>query len=98
MKGIRLSIIVPIKDIDFWINNIIKNIDLFRKYNFKHEFLFIYSTKKDNSVRKLKKILEKEHQIYPLCIQLLIEQKIALKGNKVIMDGCVLPETGIIYA
>ena len=45
-----------------------------------------------------KKILAKKHQIYPLCIQLLIEQKIALKDNKVVLDGCILPETGIIHA
>ena len=52
----------------------------------------------DTAETLAKKILVKEHQIYPLCIQLLMEQKIALKGNKAILDGCILPETGIIHA
>ena len=52
----------------------------------------------DTAETLAKKILAKEHQLYPLCVQLLIEQKIALKDNKVVMDGCVLPETGIIHA
>ncbi len=52
----------------------------------------------DTAETLAKKILEKEHQIYPLSVKLLIEQKIALEGNKVIMDGCVIPETGIIHA
>ena len=52
----------------------------------------------DTAETLAKKILVKEHQTYPLCIQLLMEQKIALKGNKAILDGCVLPETGIIHA
>ena len=60
MEDILLSIIIPIKDIDYWKKNIIKNIDLFKKFDFKHEFLFVYSSTKDKSVRDLKKILEKE--------------------------------------
>ena len=52
----------------------------------------------DTAETLAKKILEKEHQIYPLGAQLLIEKKIALQGNKAIMNNCVLPETGIIHA
>ena len=52
----------------------------------------------DTAETLAKKILEKEHQIYPLGAQLLIEKKIALEGNKAIMNNCVLPETGIIHA
>jgi len=52
----------------------------------------------DTAETLAKKMLVKEYQIYPLCIQLLIEQKIALKGNAAILDGCVLPERGIIHA
>ena len=63
LKKIDLSIIIPIKDVGLWKSNIIKNVDLFRKTDFKHEFLFIYSSKKDKSVRTLKKILEKDKNI-----------------------------------
>ena len=52
----------------------------------------------DTAKTLAKKTLAKKHQIYPLCVQLLIEQKIALKDNKAVMDGCILPETGIIHA
>ena len=63
MKDTKLSIIVPIKDIDYWKNNIIRNIDLLNKYDIEHEFLFVYSSKTDNSIINLKKILEKEKNI-----------------------------------
>ncbi len=63
MKDIKLSIIIPIKDIDYWKNNVIRNVDLFKKYNFEHEFLFVYSSKKDNSIISLQKILKKEKNI-----------------------------------
>ncbi len=63
MKDIKLSIIIPVKDIDIWKNNIINNVELFKKYNLQHEFLFVYSYKKDESVRQLKKIFEKEKNI-----------------------------------
>jgi len=63
LRHIQLSIIIPIKNIDFWEKNIIKNVDLFKDLNFKYEFLFIYSSKIDNSVRNLQKIFEKEKNI-----------------------------------
>ena len=64
LKDIKLSIIIPIKNINYWEKNIIENVLLFKKYNFKYEFLFVYSSKKDKSVRKLKKILEKEKNTF----------------------------------
>lgn len=67
MDNIQLSIIIPIKNIDHWTRNIIKNVDLFKKYNFKHEFLFVYSSTKDKSIKKLQKILGKEKNIVFCC-------------------------------
>ena len=52
----------------------------------------------DTAETLAKKILAKKNQLYPLYVQLLIEQKIALKDNKAVMDDCILPETGIIHA
>ena len=44
------------------------------------------------------KVLEKEHQIYPFGIQLLIEHRITLEDDKATMDGNILPATGIRHA
>ena len=44
------------------------------------------------------KILEKEHQIYPLGIQMLIERRVALENNETIMNGSALPAKAISRA
>ncbi len=64
MDNIQLSIVIPIKDIDHWKRNIIKNVDLFKKSDLNHEFLFVYSSKTDKSVTNLQKIFEKEKNIF----------------------------------
>ena len=64
MDKIQLSIIIPIKDIDHWKNNIIKNVNLFKKTNINYEFLFVYSSPIDKSVSNLQKILKKEKNIF----------------------------------
>ena len=63
MNNILLSIIIPIKDIDNWESNILKNINLFKKLKISYEFLFIYSEPKDKSIRKLQRILNNENNI-----------------------------------
>jgi len=50
-----LSVIIPIKNIGKWVNNIENNIKTFSKNSeFKYEFIFIYSLPEDKSVSKLK--------------------------------------------
>ena len=50
-----LSVIIPIKNIGKWENNIENNIKIFSKNSsFNYEFIFIYSLPKDKSVSKLK--------------------------------------------
>ncbi len=44
------------------------------------------------------KILEKEHEIYPLGVQMLIEQRVTLENNEAIMNGSALPAKGISSA
>ena len=63
LNNILLSIIIPIKDISNWESNILENINLFKKFNINHEFLFVYSAPKDVSTRKLQRILNKEKNI-----------------------------------
>ena len=63
MNNILLSIIIPIKDISNWESNILENINLFKKFNIKYEFLFVYSAPKDDSTRKLQRILNNEKNI-----------------------------------
>ena len=64
MENILLSIIIPVKNVDNWKKNIIKNVNSFKKYNFKYEFLFVYSSPIDKSVLNLQKILKKEKNIF----------------------------------
>ncbi len=63
MDNIQLSIIIPIKDIDHWKKNIIKNIQSFKKCEFNYEFLFVYSSPIDKSVSNLQNILKEEKNI-----------------------------------
>ncbi len=63
MENILLSIIIPVKEINRWENNIIKNIILFKKLNIKYEFLFVYSYPIDDSIIHLQRILNKEENI-----------------------------------
>ena len=64
MESILLSIIIPVKNVDDWKKNIIKNVNLFKTSNLKYEFLFIYSSPIDKSVLKLQKILKEEKNIF----------------------------------
>ena len=64
MDNIQLSIIVPIKNIDNWERNIIKNVKSFKKSNLNYEFLFVYSAPIDKSVSNLKKVLKEENNIF----------------------------------
>ena len=64
MDNIQLSIIIPVKNVDRWKKNIIKNIKSFKTSNFKYEFLFVYSSPIDKSVSNLKKILKEEENIF----------------------------------
>ena len=63
MNNILLSIIIPIKDISKWENNILENINLFMNSNINYEFLFVFSEPKDDSIRKLQRILNKKKNI-----------------------------------
>lgn len=63
MDNILLSIIVPVKEINFWKKNIIKNVELFKKSNINYEFIFIYSSPIDKSVRYLQRVFSKKKNI-----------------------------------
>ena len=63
MDNILLSIITPIKDIFIWEKNIIRNVNFFKESNINYEFLFVYSSPIDKSVKHLKKIFKEENNI-----------------------------------
>tara|TARA_Y100000589_G_scaffold327324_1_gene368912 strand:+ start:2463 stop:3266 length:804 start_codon:yes stop_codon:yes gene_type:complete len=63
LNNILISIIVPVKEIYKWENNIIQNIELFKQLNFEYEFLFVYSNPIDNSIIQLKHALSNEKKI-----------------------------------
>ena len=63
MNNIIISVIVPIKEIYKWENNIIQNVELFKHFNFEYEFLFVYSNPIDNSIIQLKKALSNQKKI-----------------------------------
>ena len=59
-----LSIIIPVKNIDKWEENIIQNVNLVNDKNEDDvEILFIYSKKMDSSVIKLKQKLFQKRNI-----------------------------------
>ncbi len=43
------------------------------------------------------RILEQEHQIYPLAAQWFAQGRLVLKGNEVQLDGQILPKTGYAF-
>jgi len=63
LNNIIISVIVPIKEIYKWENNIIQNVELFKHFNFEYEFLFVYSNPIDNSIIQLKKALSNQKKI-----------------------------------
>lgn len=73
MNNILLSIIIPVKNIDYWETNIIYNISLFKNSNFNYEFIFVYSFPLDPSIISLQKILSQERHIV-FCLE---------KGNSI---------------
>ncbi len=66
MNNILLSVVVPIKNIDFWIDNILNNISLCStKCNDNDvEFIFVHSTERDESVENLKGRLDRVFSEY----------------------------------
>lgn len=51
----------------------------------------------DNAESLAAKVLEKEHIIYPLATQWYLDNRLELQGNKVLMDGRLLPLSGQLY-
>ncbi len=43
------------------------------------------------------RVLEKEHEIYPKSLALLIENRIELRHGKAFLDGVALPSSGILH-
>lgn len=53
---------------------------------------------KDDSVASLaKKVLEKEHLIYPLAIRWFADGRLQMQENQSLLDGSVIPSTGIQF-
>lgn len=43
------------------------------------------------------RVLEKEHLIFPQAVKWIAEGKVKMEGNKVLLDGETLPETGFAF-
>ena len=64
MDKTLLSVIVPIKNIDKWENNIKNNINNFSKNSdFNYEFIFIYSLPEDKSISNLKRKISNDNLV-----------------------------------
>ena len=51
----------------------------------------------DTAERLAARVLEKEHLIYPLAAQWLLQGRLALTDNGATLDGNAIPATGIDY-
>ncbi len=51
----------------------------------------------DNADSLAKRVLEKEHVIYPIATQWFIDDRLVLKNNAAWLDGKALPPSGFLY-
>ncbi len=50
----------------------------------------------DNADDLAKRVLEKEHKIFPLAVKWLTEKRVSMQNNRAVLDGDTLPPSGFI--